>query len=273
MPRLATVAPFGFDHLDPRVLLPLYRRLGCETCQFYRNTANPPAPELAKSIAADAGLRIDSVHGVFGPRYDPSSPDESERKYTIDAYRAEAQLALALDAPMVVVHPAPQIPDGTSMVDTSPQRRADALNRSIEELADIGHACGVTFLIENLPPNFLAGGDPAELAAVIRAFNHPRIRMCFDTGHAHISGDAAAAFEKCLDVIAYLHISDNDSLRDAHQVPGEGSCPFDQLAPHMARLGAGVSAMLELFESPQSLEQHLANCLPGRLSKWFATGR
>ena len=220
-----------------------------------------------------AGLKIDSVHGVFGPRFDPSSPDESERRYAIDAYRAEADLAVALDAPMVVVHPAPQIPEGTSMVDTSQERRNAALERSIRELADIGHAAGVTFLIENLPPNFLAGGDPAQLAAVIRHFNHPRIRMCFDTGHAHISGDAPAAFEASLDVIAYLHISDNDSRRDAHQVPGEGSCPFDRLAPHMARLGPGVSAMLELFESPQSLEEHLANCLPGRLARWFATGK
>jgi len=158
------------------------------------------------------------------------------------------------------------------MVDMSETRRHEALEQSMQDLATIGEATGVTFLFENVPPNFLAGNDPARLAAMIRTLDHPRVRMCFDTGHAHISGDAATALGQCLDVIAYLHVSDNDSLRDAHQIPGQGSCPFEAMRPHMAKLGEEVSTMLELFESPESMEAQLANGLSGKLAHWLATG-
>lgn len=271
MACLATVAPFGFETLDTRTLLPLYHRLGCRACQFYRNVANQPRVEDVLAIVADAGLTLDSIHGVFGPQYDPSSPSEPERQFAMTAYRSEAELAVSLDAPKIVVHPGPQMPDGTAFFDPSPERRAAALKRSFDDLAKIADEMGVRFLIENLPPNFLAGGDPPQLAAMIRDFDHPRIRMCFDTGHAHISGEAAEALQQSIDVIDYLHISDNDARKDSHLVPGKGTCPFDEMASHIAKLDHTVSAMLELFESPRSLEGHLASGLADRLADWFAT--
>src|SRR5690606_20366711 len=98
------------DDFDTPALLRAYRQLGCVTCQFYRNETAPPDLAEAKRIAEAAGLPFDSIHGVFGEAYDPSSPDETVRARAIEVYRREADVALALGGPMVVVHPAPPAP-------------------------------------------------------------------------------------------------------------------------------------------------------------------
>lgn len=270
MAQLATVAAFGFPDLDPGVLLPGYRELGCEACQFYRNPAAPPTPRDAKRLAEDAGLTFDSIHGLFGPDYDPSCPDERVRRAAIEVYSAEADLAVELGCSMVVVHPAPLgekrgLPAGGSV-------REAPMRRSMEELAAIGERKGTIFLIENIPVDYLYGSDAAGLAGMIRELGHPRVRMCFDTGHAHMNGHAPSALEACLDVVAYVHVHDNDGRSDSHMIPGDGSLPWDEMQPLLSSLPENTPAMLELFLSPQKLEEVTSSGLGVRLSRWLATG-
>ena len=73
------------------------------------------------------------------------------------------------------------------------------------------------------------GHDTKQLAAMVRGLDHPNIKMCFDTGHANMAGNAVAAAESCLDLTFCTHVNDNGGKLDEHGIPGTGSCPWDDL--------------------------------------------
>jgi len=270
MSTLSTIAAFGFADFNPPTLLPIYRRLGCASAQFYRNTKNPPAARDARNIANDAGTPIDSIHGVFGPEFDPSAPDEATRRAAVETYKAEGELALSLGGPFVVVHPAPPAKDVSLITPETINARYARLKKSMEELAALGEKQGVVYLIENIPPNYEIGSDVAKIAALIRQVKHPNLRMCFDTGHAHMVGSAAVALEHCHDVVSYFHVHDNDGRTDSHEIPGKGSLPWENLGWCMKRLAVKAPAMLELFQSEPTLEGEIASGLPKNLRRWLA---
>lgn len=270
MAQLATTAAFGFGDFDPPVILELYRQLGCTSCQFYRNEKNPPAIEDVKRIVADVGLTIDSIHGVFGQQYDPASPDESFRKASVEIYRKEGGLALALGGPMVVVHPSNLIPHGHSATDVQRAQRLDPLRRSIAELAEFGEANGVVYVWENNPHTMWLGNDPLQLADLLREVNSPYARMCYDTGHAKMTGDVDRRMAQCADVISYMHIHDNDGLVDDHRMPGDGDIDWEAFARTLVDAHIEVPAMLEVFYLADKLRELVQSDLPQQLAHWMA---
>ena len=275
MARLATVAAFGFPDFNPPTLLATYRRLGCVALQFYRNVKSPPTVREALDIASDVGLVFDSIHGVFGHEFDPSCTDESIRLATIDTYREEGVLTRELGGTGIVVHPAPMCPDPASISPASRLTRVDPLLRSMEQLARIGEELGVIYLIENIPANYYFGSDTRLIADMIRKLASPHVRMCFDTGHAHMTTDTTVADDlaACLDVVGYFHINDNTKKMDAHMIPGQGTIDWPAVADVMAKLPAEMSAMLELFNSEPEMNRQIARGLGEKLKGWLALGR
>lgn len=269
MPSLSTVAPFGFDDLPPDQLLPLYQSLGAISCQYYRNEQNPPANEHATQLANNASLHIDSIHAIFGPTHDPSSPDEPTRLAAIQTYTREANLALSLNAPALVVHPAPLNAENRNVTATEYTARRKALIKSLHELADIGQSLKATFLIENLPNIAPFGHDVTDLAQIIREANSPHIRMCFDTGHAHITSNIYQSLQDAADVIDYLHIHDNDGSIDTHLMPGEGTIDWPKLSQIIKSHISNIPSMLELFYSPTDLAPRITPTLTQNLHQWL----
>jgi sugar phosphate isomerase/epimerase len=268
MPPLATVLTFGFPDFHPPAILSLYRRAGCTVGQFYRNPNNQPALQDVKSICGDAGLAIDSIHGVFGDAYDPSSPDESVRRFAIDTYREEAAVALELGGPMVVVHPSPLLAMAPEDLNEAAEHEAP-LRRSLEDLARAGEELGVVYLIENLPPNTWIGSDSIALGAMVRDIDSPHLRMCFDVGHAYINGAIANQLAGCADVIEYLHIHDNDGQEDSHLMPGDGHIDWSSVGENITRHAMNSPMMLEVFYLADRLESELSDGLGSRLADWL----
>ncbi len=272
MANLSTVAPFGFDQFDPAQRLELFRRLGCGSCQYYRNTDQPHDAAKARQMVSDLGMSFDSVHGVFGPKHDPSSPDDKTRHAAVATYETEGQLAVEIGGSMVVVHPAP-IADADAS--GYPVDRIDPVLRSMNELARIGERVGVTYLFENLPANYGLGANPRQLAQLIRRADHPRVRMCFDTGHARMTGGdepVAEILRACADVVAYVHAHDNDGRADLHQMPGRGVIDWDAVGGVIRSLPAATPVMLEVFESESMIENDLSDGLANRLTDWMGVG-
>ena len=269
MAYLATIASFGFADFDPPELLAVYKDLGCVALQYYRNEANPPDLSYVKQVADDLGLRYDSIHGVFGKKYDPSSRDETFRKASVEVYRAEAELALELGGPKIVVHPGAPTADGKAADPKELAMRLTPLLKSMTQLAQMGEELGVTFLMENIPHTFYAGSDPAALAAMLREINSPNLKMCFDTGHAHMTCDVVEHFSLCKDMIDYMHISDNNQKFDSHLLPGHGSIDWDRLGPLMTQFDG--AAMLELFFPLGMMQMELNNGLAAHLKEMLKT--
>ena len=297
---LSTIAPFGYD-IDIHRFLEAFKACGCSSAQFTRNPENPPSIADALDAARGAGLRFDSIHGLFGPHLDPSSPDAAHRDHCLDLYKNEARLALELGGTMVVVHPSrsrlqhadpPPAPLPAEDAQRLQHQRWPHLHDFMKRLADTGHELGVTFLIENLMHDCPLGHDPVQLAEQIMEINSPRIRMCFDTGHAHatLSRHTAAkrravavALRICAPAVSYLHIHDNDGVQDQHLMPGRGGDAPSSATP---AVGEGIdwpavaealrftelpaTRMLEVFEDPE-LSGPAVRFAPS-LKRWLAIG-
>ena len=216
-------------------------------------------------------MPFDSVHGLFGSDLDPSCPEESIRRHTIDVYRREGELSLTLGGPKVIVHPAPLVAQGAAGDPDPQEARIDPLRRSLADLAETGRQQGVTYLIENVPNDYAFGSNPRQLAELLREVDQlDAVAMCFDTGHAHITGDCAAALRSCFDVAVYMHITDNEGESDQHLIPGEGTLDWELITDIVRQLPGDTPAMLELFESEAKLAQTITDGLPARLRQWLA---
>ncbi|MEM1167440.1 MAG: sugar phosphate isomerase/epimerase family protein [Planctomycetota bacterium] len=264
MRTLSTVAPFGFDFEEDRYLA-AYAALGCTGAQYYRNLEREPSVSDVLATCGRHGLRVDSMHGVFGPEIDPSSPNADHRAKCLERYRAEGELSLELGAPMVVVHPSAHLPappdDPFNFPEFAPEEAA-ARERTLwphfddfaRRLADIGEQLGVTYIFENMGMVAPVGHNAAALAEHVASVGSERIRMCFDTGHAHFTGDMLAALRARPEAIAYLHLHDNDRVIDNHLLPGDGTIDWFDFGQAVRSLAIQAPCMIEVFVPIKKVE-------------------
>ena len=251
--QLGTVAPIGFPDFPPADWLACFRQLGCTVVQAYRNQQAEISVEQMRDYVAAGGMPCDSLHGVFGEQYDPSACSEPHRRFAVDAYKREADLALALGGPLVVVHcstirhyaPAP----------AEQQLRWRQLRKSIAELGRFGQDRRVTYAFENLPAYHAIGYDVGELAGVLRDPGNGRAGMCLDTGHAHMVGSPAAAVRSANGQIVYVHLNDNSGKADEHEMPTYGAMDCDGLADALHDVDYHGTLMLEVFHTVDRLQR------------------
>ena len=82
-------------------------------------------------------------------------------------------------------------------------------------------ACGVTVAIENLLPDEdggRLGSRPEHFERFARAFDHPNMGFCLDTGHALVAGrQEAHAFPAAMgERLIAFHLADNAGDRGSH---------------------------------------------------------
>lgn len=273
MPSLAVTAPFGFT-FEPVRLLRAYASLGATTAQFYRNEQKPPTVSEALAAVREAGMSFDSIHGVFGPHIDPTGPDRAHRAECVRIYEDEGRLARDLGGPMVVVHPSGQSPDLKPIphdrIAGETAARLPLLMEFMHRLADVGQKLGVVYLIENQPLNCPLGQSSVELAHAIAKINSPNVRMCLDTGHAHIAGDTIGVVRAVAPVLSYLHIHDNDQVLDDHRMPGDGNIDWPRFASELRAIKNNSPRMLEVFYDEAKIESLAAQGFAAKLRSMCA---
>ncbi len=266
--QLGTVAPIGFDDFPPGTWLGRLAQLGCTVVQAYRRQdAGVTADQMIDYIAA-GGLPCDSMHGLFGPQYDPSSTEESVRQFAVETYRSEGQLVLELGGSLVVVHCSPKQDKPVSPDEH--RMRLDCLRRSVAELGAYGEKIGVTYAFENLPPAYSPGNDPAELAWLLTDVAAPHTAMCFDTGHALMTSDPAGAIAAAGSQIAYVHFSDNNGQADEHKMPTHGKLDCNAVADALAGTRYNGTLMLEVFRPIEALDEMIKADIATRLAEILA---
>ena len=263
--KLGTVAAIGFDQFDPPEWLGLLRQLGCQVVQAYRNQERDVSLKEMQDAIAAGGMPCDSLHGLFGDQYDPSCPDEQVRRSAVETFKREADICLSLGGDLVVVHCSTIRPEGIT-----PQEheiRINQLKKSIEELGEFGKSIGVRYAFENLPAYHAIGSDVAELARVLREVAAPNTGMCFDTGHANMTGDPVQSLLSAGDTVIYVHLSDNSTQADEHEMITLGTIDADTLARTFSKIGYEGTLMLETFYPADRLRQLLDSDIRQRLSR------
>lgn len=164
-----------------------------------------------------SGIKIWTMHAPFGRGASLSAIKAEDRATALKSHKEALRKAAAGDVRMLIIHP------GTGGVkEDEREEMVSLLVESLEVLTPLAEKVGVKLALENMLPAHL-GDDPDELLDFIYAIDSPWLRICFDTGHAHVSGDVRQSFEKFKDLIITFHVQDNDSTRDLHLQPGYGT--------------------------------------------------
>lgn len=186
----------------------------------------------------EAGIRPWSAHAPFGGQNDLSASADDDRRFAVETHKWFLERLAIGQVTVAVIHPGTRVGG-----DEAPSRWA-ALMHSLEELLPAAEQAQVKLALENLPPGYL-GCEYGELLRAIESFDSPWLRVCFDSGHAHIQGQVAEGMDVLKNVICTFHLHDNDSTRDMHLQPPYGTIPWD-----------GIRAVLDemAFADPIAVE-------------------
>lgn len=136
----------------------------------------------------------------------------------------------------------------------------DSLNMNVEnfrQYAEWAEPYGLTIAIENMREKIQGrrfGGGPEDLLELIEQLAHPIFGICWDTGHANISGvDQVEALRLVGPYLKALHINDNDGINDLHQLPGQGTIDWASLVNTLHQISYPGDFTFEVVNRDQSL--------------------
>ena len=225
--------------------------LFCSRGHFdYRSTED--ARELASWLAGN-NLTLNSIHSPttrdFNPKHESgtplciSDPERIRRQEAVDEIKRALDLVECVPFRYCVQHVARHrdVPD---------ERRWDAAFSSLELLSLFAKQRGVTLALENTPGEM---ATPTNLKNFLEQTRLTNVKLCFDTGHAHLDGGVVAGLEAVRDLIVTMHVHDNQAERDDHLPPYEGTIDWKSA---LAAMPADVPFVFELKEPAAAAGSH-----------------
>lgn len=156
------------------------------------------------------------LSGEQPPLTDPTTRDEA-----VEHLSRRVELAERYDIRTVNVKSGPQ------QKDLAPTAQREAVVDGLQAVAHRAEGTGVTLVLEPVntkidhPGHFTA--TAAAGAGLVRAVDHPSLRLLFDVYHEQImQGDVIRSFREHVDLIGHVHIADNPGR---HQ-PGTGELNY-----------------------------------------------
>jgi sugar phosphate isomerase/epimerase len=220
-----------------------------------RNHFDYRSPDEVRGIAQwfrDHRLQLHSLHAPtsrdFTARRESRTPisiSDTERVRRLDAVdEVKRALEVAEQVPFryLVQHL------GVSREEANP-RKYDAAFNSLEHLVMFAKQRGVTIALENTPG---ALATPQALRNFVTATRLSDLRLCFDTGHAHIEDGVVPSFDVMRDLVVTTHLHDNHGERDEHLLPWEGTVDWPAALKALQEAPAapaGLPAVLEMKDT------------------------
>ncbi len=185
---------------------------------------------LARSYA-EAGLPIRSIHAPFGDAGDLGAIEEEAREKALLAHEDIIHRAHLTGARYLVIHPGRGVRDPDVIPGMERSARA-----SLEHLVPLAEAEGVVLALENMLPLHPLE-HVADLAAVVQGFDSSALKVCLDTGHAHVGEGLPGVYETLSDLVVTVHLADNDTSGDQHLQPPYGTVDWGHFLPALERNG------------------------------------
>ena len=177
-----------------------------------------------------AGLKSSFIHAVY--LINLASPDDELLRKSTDTLTAELDLASRIGADGVIFHVGSHMGSG---FDHALPRIAASMSEALDRTPD-----DALLLIENnAGAGRSVGSSFTEIAAIMDAVDHPRVRVCLDTCHAHAAGynvATVAGLKAAMDefqreigaeMLSAIHANDSKtelgSGKDRHENIGQGT--------------------------------------------------
>ena len=226
-------------------------RFGCSDAEF------DAIVEKERKFIGSLGLEISQTHGPWRwPSQDATVEDRRERFEKMS--RAIRGTAL-LGCRNFVIHPI--MPWGRFDTDASVTH---AINLDfMSRLCQVAEKYGVTVCLENMPMHHQSLVTPEHCLRLVREVGADNFKICLDTGHCIIHGvnpgDAVRMLGR--DMLAALHVHDNDGEKDRHWYPYSGVIDWSDFSAALREIG---------FAGTLSLE---SGVIPGRESELYELAR
>jgi sugar phosphate isomerase/epimerase len=189
------------------------------------------------------GLQAPACHGLDTGPGGLNDPDDEARTALVRAHAGLMANAAELGARTYVLHIGPLLPDEPR--DASWER----VRRCVDELAPRAEALGIALGLENGLPDYVMTNE--ELPAFVAEYGHPAVGICYDSGHAHVTGDAPAVLAAFAPYVVTVHLHDNDGATDQHLIPGQGTMDWRPLVEALAQCPRLAQAETEAVNSAQ----------------------
>jgi sugar phosphate isomerase/epimerase len=124
-------------------------------------------------------------------------------------------------------------------------RKFDAAFTSIEHLNIFAKERGAEILLENIPSEL---SSPERMLLFLK-YTRLDLKVCFDTGHAHMTGGVQPAFGTLKERIAAIHVHDNHGEKDEHLLPFEGEIDWAQTVRDFRSAGGQFPIFFELNDA------------------------
>jgi len=192
----------------------------------------------------DHGVNLLSLHAPLygdwnwgrsgGLLISAASVERRARTASMDEIKRALEVAEHLPFRYLVLHL------GTPGEEYDP-RKFDAAFTSMEHLKLFAKERGVQILLENIPSEL---SSPENILRFVQ-YTRLDLKVCFDTGHAHLAGGVESAFRVLRDHVATIHLHDNHGEKDEHLLPFEGQIDW---APIMREIRSANPQFPMLFE-------------------------
>jgi sugar phosphate isomerase/epimerase len=211
------------------------------------------APERVRELADALGEYRLELHALHSPTERDMAPGresgvaisicDTERIRRLDAMdeiKRALEVAESIPFKFLVQH----LGHGRQMADP---RKTDAAFSSLEHLSVFAKARGVTIALENRQDEL---GSPSSLQHFITDTHLHDLRLCFDTGHAHVEAGVESGFDMMRDRVATTHVHDNHGEKDEHLLPFEGTIDWESTLGAFSAAPEALPIVLELKEQP-----------------------
>ena len=192
--------------------------------------------QAIRAAADECGVRFTQMHGpVHGPTFTSVVLGLTLDSFVELAHRS-LRTAAILGVPWVVFHPGNISADGGESYEETLKFNAAFYDRFKPVLEETG----VGIALENMiaGPSRRYFSDPAQLAELIDALDHPLIGACWDTGHGHVSSFEQGASIRLLGSrLKATHIQDNDGVKDQHLLPYYGTINWAEVTAALKDVG------------------------------------
>ncbi len=199
-------------------------------------------PEFTTDLAATQRLFADLGVAISGiatsARYATADPVEREKQF--DETRRNMELAAKLNVPLLRVFGG-RVPEGYTVDSIMP-----ALVENLRAIGDEAEAFGVTLALETHDD----WTDSAVFARLMRAVNHPRVRVLWDLHHPfRFNAEAPeVTYANLAPYTVSIHVKDSISTADGgyqYVLLGTGDVPIKRMLDLLVNGGYDGYAILE----------------------------
>ncbi len=208
-------------------------------------------------VIRKGGVDVWQVHGPWPT--DDKTPESCAKKWE-DCKRAVKGTA-ALGSKYLVMHP--HMPFGWG--GEQDHDAAEAANEDFfKKLCAYAQDYGVIICLENMPFSAQRISRIEKIVEFVKRLNLPNLQICLDTGHCNVfKDDIGDAVRLCGDLLAVLHVHDNDTRCDAHTMPYDGKCNW---------VGFREALKEIKFDGVLSLECQINKTYPPELDEYMRVG-